>query len=221
LREADAGNFRHGVDDGRDYVVIHDADLAGEDLGDGNALVLGLVGEHRARRDVADRVDAGDAGLEVMIDFDLAALVEGETGLFKVEAVGVGPAADRDEDGVRLDRLASAARGGLDGQGDAILAGLRAGHLRRGAEGEALLPEDPRRLLAHVGVHAGEELVDKLDDSDLCAEAPPDAAQLEPDYAAPDHDHRPRDLLQLQRAGGVDDPAMVDLDAGQRGHAGG
>ena len=41
-----------------------------------------------------------------------------------------------------------------------------------------------------------------------------------PDDAAADHDHVAGHLLQLQRAGGVDDRLMVDLDAGQRRDAG-
>ena len=75
LGEADPGDLGHGVDDARDHLVIDDADLAGEDLGDRDPLILGLVGEHRPRRDVADRVDAGDRGPEIVIDLDLAALV--------------------------------------------------------------------------------------------------------------------------------------------------
>ena len=49
LGQADAGDLGHGVDDRRDDVVVHDAGLAGDILGDRNAFVLGLVGEHRAR----------------------------------------------------------------------------------------------------------------------------------------------------------------------------
>ena len=54
--------------------MVHDPGLAGDILGHRNALVLGLVGEHRAGNDVADRPDAGDRGAEVMVGFDLAAL---------------------------------------------------------------------------------------------------------------------------------------------------
>ena len=56
---ADAGDFRAGVDDAGDDVVVHVARLAGEDFGERDAFVLGLVGEHRPAHDVADRVDAG------------------------------------------------------------------------------------------------------------------------------------------------------------------
>ena len=53
--------------------VVHVAVLAGDGLGDGHALVLGLVREHRAGDGVADGVDAGDRGLPAGVDLDLAA----------------------------------------------------------------------------------------------------------------------------------------------------
>ena len=117
LGEADAGDLGHGVDDRRDHVVVHDAGLAGDVLGDGDALVLGLVGEHRAGDDVADRPDARHLGAEIVVGLDLAALVGLKPGLVEREAVGVGLAADRDEDDVGFDRLGRAAGGGLDGRG--------------------------------------------------------------------------------------------------------
>ena len=55
--------------------MVHDAGLAGDVLGDRDALVLRLVREHRAGHDVADRPDAGDLGAEVVVGLDLAALV--------------------------------------------------------------------------------------------------------------------------------------------------
>ena len=58
----------------------------------------------------------GDLGAEVVVGLDLAALVDLEAGLVEAEAVGVGPAADRDQHDVGLDRLGRAARGGLDRQ---------------------------------------------------------------------------------------------------------
>ena len=77
-----------------------------------------------------------------------------------------------------------------------------------------------RAFLADLAVHAGQDLVEIFDDGDLGAEPPPDRAELEPDHAAADHDHWPGHLVQLERAGGIEDPVLVDLDARQRGDAG-
>ena len=90
------------------------AGLAGDDLGDRDALVLGLVRQHRPGDHVADGVDAFDAGGEVRVDDDAAALVLLHAGLVEAEAFGVGHAADGDEHDVGLDRLRGAACGRLD-----------------------------------------------------------------------------------------------------------
>jgi hypothetical protein len=50
--------------------------LPGENLGHGDALVLGLVRQHRPVDHVADGVDAGHARLIVLIDDDTSAVVE-------------------------------------------------------------------------------------------------------------------------------------------------
>ena len=196
--------------------MVHDAGLAGDILGDRNALVLGLVGEHRPGDHVADRPDAGHLGAELVVGLDLAALVGLQPGLVEAEAFGVGPAADRDQHDVGLDRLGRAALRGLDGQRDRVALALGLGDLGRKPELEALLLEDLVGFLAHVAVEAGQDLVEELDDRDLRAEPPPDRAELEPDHAAADHDHALRHLRQLERAGGIDDPLLVDGDAGQR-----
>ena len=85
---------------------------------------------------------------------------------------------------------------------------------------EALLLEDLRAFLADLAVHAGQDLVEKLDDDDLGAEPPPDRAELQPDHAAADHHHRLGHLVELERGGGIEDDLMIDLDAGQRRDAG-
>ena len=72
---ADRGDLREGVDHVRDHVVVHVAGLAGEDFGDRDALVLGLVRQHRAGDHVADGVDAGHVGGEMRVDDDAAAVV--------------------------------------------------------------------------------------------------------------------------------------------------
>jgi hypothetical protein len=50
--------------------------LPREILGHGDALFLGLVGEHGTGDHVADGVDAGHVRLELVIDHDAAAAVQ-------------------------------------------------------------------------------------------------------------------------------------------------
>src|SRR5690606_32257116 len=103
-----------GVHDGGDGRVIHVAGLAGDDLGDGDALVLGLVREHGAGDDVADGVDALDAGPKAFVGLDAAALVEGDAGALELQALGVGLAADGNENGVDVEGLGGASDCGFD-----------------------------------------------------------------------------------------------------------
>ncbi len=76
--------------------------LAGEDFGDRDALVLGLVGEHRPAHDIADRIDARNIGGEMIVDDDAAA-IERDAERLEPQAFRIGPPADRDEHDIGLE----------------------------------------------------------------------------------------------------------------------
>src|SRR6202035_6023692 len=57
---ADRSDFRISVNHVRNDVVVHVSSLAGENFGDRDAFLLGLVRQHRAGDDIADGIDAGD-----------------------------------------------------------------------------------------------------------------------------------------------------------------
>jgi hypothetical protein len=155
-----------------------------------------------------------------VIHLDLPRLLTFTPAGFEAEAVGVRPAPDRDQHHVRLDRLGLAALCGLNRESDAALRPLRLRHLGGGAKLEALLLEDPGRFLADLAVHPGQDLVQIFDDGDLRAEATPYGTELEPDDAAAYDDEAVRHLRKLERAGGIDDPLLIDLHARQRRHRG-
>ena len=73
---ADPGDLGAGVDDPRHGVEVDVPVLAGDALGHRDALFLGLVREHRAAHDVADRPDVRQVGPALVVDHDAAALVE-------------------------------------------------------------------------------------------------------------------------------------------------
>src|SRR3546814_7978408 len=190
LGEADRGNLGHGVDDARNDVVVHDAGLAGDILGDRDTFILGLVGEHRAGRDVAARTDAGHLGFEIMVDLYLTVLVGGKARLVERQPLGVRPPTDGNEHGICLDHCRLAALGGFDGEHNALLGAFGLGDLGAGLDVETLLLEDLGRFLADLAVHARQDLVEELDDRHLGAEPPPDRAQFQPDHAAADQDRK-------------------------------
>ena len=196
--------------------MIDDAGLPRDELGGRNALVLGLVREHRAGDDIADRVNAFDARLKIVADFDLVARIERNTRPFESKPFGVGTTPDRDEHAIGLDRFGSAAGRRFDSQRRAAALHLCACHLGRGADREALLLEYLGSFLSHFSVHAGEDLVEIFDHGHLRAQALPDAAELKPDDAAADDDEMFGHLGQRQGAGRIDDYLLVDLDSWQR-----
>ncbi len=153
-----------------------------------------------------------------MIGFDLAALVQFQPDLVEAQSIRIGATADRHQNHIRLDRFGRAARSRLDGQGHALLARLRAGHLGAEPIFEALLLEDLVGFLADFAVHAGQDLVQIFHDRDLGPQPTPHAAQFQADDAAADNDQMPRHLVQFQRTGRIDDLAagIVHLDTRQR-----
>ena len=95
------------------------AALAAKDFRDGNALILGLVCQHRAGNHIADGIDAGHRGLEMLVGFHTAAVIHLDTGLFQAEAVGIWLATNGHQYDVGLDRLGIAALGRFNGHIDA------------------------------------------------------------------------------------------------------
>jgi hypothetical protein len=128
--------------------------------------------------------------------------------------------ADGDEHHVGLERLRLAAGRRLDRDLARRARFLDCGHLVPELEAHALLGQDLLHLAGDLGIKAGQDAVEELDDRDLRAEPPPHRAELQPDDAGADHEQPLRHLRQRQRAGGGDDRLFVDVDAGQRRHVG-
>ncbi len=126
---ADRRGFGPGIDDAGNGVVIDMGRLAGHRLDGGDALFLGLVGQHGAVDDVADGIDARHVGLEAGVGLDPAALVDLDAGLLEPKAVGVRHPADGHQDGVAFDLFLIAALRRRDGQGDAAVRRLGRQHL--------------------------------------------------------------------------------------------
>ncbi len=83
----------------RENAVAHAARSAIEEVvGDDFAVVVRSVGEGAAPIAIADGEDAGSRGAELIIDGDVAALVGSNAGGGKVQVIGVGYAADSQQD---------------------------------------------------------------------------------------------------------------------------
>ena len=220
--QADAGKFGVGIDYAWDQVMIHDARQPGDILSHGDAFVLGLVGQHRSGDAIADRPDAINLGAEIVIGFDLAARIQRQTNGLDPQAGNIGAAADGHQHAISLNRFGCTALGRFNRQCGLVALDAGAGHLGAQLQLHALLLEDLGGFLADIAVHAGQQLVQEFNHGDLGAQAAPDRAHFQPDHAAADHHQVVRHLRQGQRAGAVNDHALIviDLDARQRGDAG-
>ena len=200
-----------GVDDARDDAVVHVPRLPGDDLGDGDALVLGLVGEHRAADHVADGIDAGDVGAEMIVDRDPAALVERDAGFLR----GRGPrcrAAGRSATSTMSASIVSAAPPAA-GSTATLSASPDVSTEATLLDRRKAMPcfvEQALGLPGDLAVHAGQDAVEELDHGDLAAEPAPDRAELEADDAGADDEQPLRHRRQRQRAGRGDDALLVD-----------
>ncbi len=220
LGAADGGHFGMGEDHGRDGVVVDVDPVAGEELGDGHALLLGLVREHGPADDVADGVDPLDGGPEAVVDGDAPGLVAADAERLEAEAFGAGPAPHGHEHGVGRKPLRLAPIPGLDDDLELLLAIFHFHHPVGEAEREALSCEDALQLLRHLAVHARRDAVEELHHRDFGAKPPPHGAEFETDVAGADDEKPPGHVIESQRAGGGEDAALVDLDPGQRGRHG-
>ena len=110
---ADPGDFRVGVDDPGNGVEVHMPMLSGYAFGHRDALLLGLVREHRSSDDIADRPHPGQVGSAVAVNNDRTALVKRQTDRLRVEPLGVGDAADRHNQLVHLQRAGFALGAGI------------------------------------------------------------------------------------------------------------
>ncbi len=184
---ADPGHFRAGVDDRRHQVVVDVANFARDQFDHGHGVFLGLVGQHRAVRHVADDPDARRRGLEVVVG-DETALIRRDADRLQPQTGGVGTPANGDQHHVALQGFSLAAPifaflGGLQRQFNAVLGGLGAGDLGAHAEGHALLGQAALEGGGDFAVHARADLVEEFHDRDLGAQATPDRAELKADDA--------------------------------------
>src|SRR5690606_20247600 len=134
------------------------------------------------------------------------------------QAVAVGTAAHRHQHAVGHQGLLLAVA--LDLDLGALLALLLAQHLGAREDRDAALLERLAQLLGGVGVGGAGDLVEELDDRHLGAERVVDVGELEADGASADHEEALGHLVaDGERAGRVDDAALLELEARDAGGA--
>src|SRR6185503_886659 len=122
--QAHPGDFRVGVDHGRNGVVVHVAVFAGNQVADHHALVLGLVRQHESAHAVTHRPDVFGRRLAVVVHLDETLLVDLHAGSVAEQVAGERPAAHADDELVDVEDVRARGIGVI--HLDAAGGGLRA-----------------------------------------------------------------------------------------------
>src|SRR6185437_10562173 len=219
LGQADARDLRLAIGAAGDLALVEAVHLeAGDGLDDDDALVLGLVRQHRRAGDVADRPQAGNVGAAVVIDDD-GATVDLHAELFEPEVLRVALHADGRDQGIAGD-VDLAAVLELDMGHDAGLRFVDLGDLGLGHELDTALFEALLYVRGDFGVLDRQDLRQQLDDRHLRAERAVERGELHADGPRAHDDERFRHRLGRHRLEIGPDAIAVGLDAGQHARPG-
>ena len=188
--------------------------LAERLLDDEDRLGVADVGELRGVDQVADRVDAVLAGAAELVDHDEAPLVDLDAGAVEPELVGERSAADGDDHGVDLEVLPFAE---VDGGAARVVGRVPVHHDTR-ADVDLLLLEAAHDDVGDVGVEAGEDLRQRLEDRHPGAEVGERRRELAADRPAADDGDAGRDVVEVEHlVAGHDRAATLEV-GDQAGH---
>src|SRR3990167_2748484 len=205
---ADPGDFRMGIDDRWDQVVVHLGLVPGDALGNHHTFFRGLVRQHGAANHVTNGVNARYAAGALVVDIDEAALVQIDTAIGGQQIGGHRTTADRHDQFVEGQLLLAFGIGEVDG--DLLLLHFGAGYPRPQANLQTLLGQGLQGFLGDLLVGSREKLVQRLDHGDVGAQAGPHRTQFQTDHTGTDHTQGLGHALEFQGAGGVDDHILVD-----------
>ncbi len=201
--------FRLGVDDPRNGVEVDVARQAGDQLGNRDAFLETLVRQHRAAHAVTHRPDAIDPGVAVVIDHDLAALVDLHASTVGQQALGGGAAANGHQQLVHGQGLVAFAVGVADD--DFVTLDLGLGDLGAQTDVQALLLEFLGGDLGHFGIGGSQEVRQGFQDGHFRTQTLPHAAQFQTDHAGTDDGQTLGHFGEVQRADVVHDVLAVEL----------
>src|SRR5690625_2435664 len=219
FRASYRGDFRMGVNNVGNDVVVHRGFLAGDALSHHHALVRAFVGEHRTTHHVTDRPNAGGIGGTQVVDVDKASLVQIDAGIFGQQAFGIGATADGDDQLVKGFLLLVPVFVGV-GHDDLFALGFGTGNPTAEPDIQALLAEYFVGFFGDLLIHDRQKIVHGFQHDHLGAESAPNAAQFQADHTATDDTQTLRYGIELQGTCGVDDQLVVHFGHGNINRAG-
>src|SRR6185295_18339435 len=202
------GDLRRGVDHRRNGLVVHFAELAGDQVGDHHSFFFTLVREHWPAHKVADGPDVRRGGPALVIDGDEATLVDLHAGAVTEQIFGIRATANRYDDLVDLDALLAFGIGVFQLHAARTL--VCASDLCAETDVEPELFEVFERFLRHCAICHRQKCLERFQHDDFGAQALPHTAKLQTDDAGADHAEALRHGVEFERAPGIDDLLAVE-----------
>ena len=164
----------------------------------GDPFLLGLVREHRAGDDVADRVDAFDVGAEMFVHLDPLLFVELDADFLRADSFGERSAADRDQHfvGFEFQFFAAFGRGG----DRAAVLDLHRADFGFEMKRHSLRGERALQQIRQFEIETERDARQKFQHRHFRAEPAPNRAELETDRARADDEKFLRRLRRNESA---------------------
>src|SRR5690554_1231435 len=208
LSLADAGNFRMGIDNTRNQVIVDLRLLSCNALGNHDAFFGCLMCQHRATHHITNGVDTRYAGGTLVIDIDKTAFVQIDAAISCQQVVGFGTTAYGNNQLVKS--LLLLAVSVSKGNGDFLALDFTAGQARTQADIQSLPGQGFLCFFGNLFVNGRQELVLGLDHCNFGAQARPDGTQFQTNNTSANNSQTCWHGLKLQRTGGVHDHFLVN-----------
>ncbi len=192
--------------------------VSGDGFDGGAAFMRGFVRQHGFADHIADGVDGGVVGLQLLVDLDESARADFDLSFVEAGDFGIGFASDGDQNFVE-DFFALFDFGPVEGDAHAI--GF---FFHRGDGG---VEQDGGENLFHafvqgkdqVAVGSGQEAGQHFDHRNFRSQRGIDGAEFEADVSAADYEQGAGDVGQIEGGGGIHHARGVELESGDDGRA--
>ena len=202
-------NFRVGVYNTRDGVVVNMRMLTSDALNCENTLILGFVGQHGSSHHITNSQNVLDVGLEVVIDNDSAFIVDLDASLVEVEPSSVGSSSSGDQDMLSFESLFISSLNRFNSDFSMISMVLTSGNLSRSHDLDALFHQDLVESFGDFFIDARGDLIQKLDNSHVSTHSLVNRGHFQTNDTTSDDDQIFGDFGDGEGAGRADDNFFV------------
>src|SRR5277367_1899157 len=211
FRFSGGGDFWNGVNAHRKHARDALFVLEAKGVANGYASLFHGSGSQRGKTDhIACGVNIGNRGPIVVVDWNIAAVVDGETGLFQREAIDCGAAACGKKGGFSLERFAAFHRKADPGRGILYFHRALVEQKAHAERGEAIA-----EAVGDFRVEERQEAIASVNERDLNSESDENGCVFTADDAAADHGEAFRDAVHLKKCVRIKRVNIIEGDLGR------